>query len=301
MPETDVKAEPSPATAEQPREIADLFYKTLPQADSTPAKPSASTPEQPDVQEEPSPSPESEETAPDSEPGTTETEKEPPKPGRDKTGKFVKHTGAASRIEELLAENRNLRQQLEVRQSSPPAAPAKVEPEKPNGEAPLDPANLTWEQFQEWQQKQIAEATKRAFEEQAKQVGLTKAREAWNAQVQEATKQHADFKTQVYGTNGQLKVAVHPVFDVLIPQSPLGAEILYHLATNPDLADEIQALQNPYEAGARFYQLRDELQQAKEVPTPPPPKRNLRPPATVSGTHTRPKERTMAEVFYGKS
>src|SRR5262245_39520763 len=115
MPETDVKAEPSPAAPEQPRDIADLFYKQLPQADPTPAKPSASTPEQPDVTEEPSPSPEPEETAPDSEPGTTETEKESPKPRRNKTDKFVKRTEATSRIEELLAENRNLRQQLEVR------------------------------------------------------------------------------------------------------------------------------------------------------------------------------------------
>src|SRR5262245_16731322 len=107
MPETDVKAEPSPATPEPPRDVADLFYKQLSQADSTPAKPSASQPEQSDVQEEPSPSPEPEETAPASEAGTTETEKESSKP-RDKSGKFVKRTGAASRIEELLAENRNL-------------------------------------------------------------------------------------------------------------------------------------------------------------------------------------------------
>jgi hypothetical protein len=87
-------------------------------------------------------------------------------------------------------------------------------------------------------EKRIEAKTTRAQQEQDQQRQTEEIRKSWSAQVESAKKAHPDFEEVVYSDDFQCT----PVMMNAIAADIHGAEVAYHLATDPDEASRIAAL-----------------------------------------------------------
>jgi hypothetical protein len=162
---------------------------------------------------------------------------------------------------------------------------------------------------------ELTEAQKR--EAQAKE--NEKWAEGWNGQVSAAKEKHGDFddvvkavmiefddKGQPIPAPGQIKISLNGPIDAFCARSPHGAEILYHLASNPDEIERIQSIPDPWAAGREiallefklFNEVPGEKKEKKEAPAPKITKQSD-PIKPVSGTNTAPEDEEMAAVEAG--
>jgi len=167
-----------------------------------------------------------------------------------------RRTRSAKRIESLLRERHELRQQL-VKQPAQPAAetPQQEAPQEAppaQDEAPTieqfvdqaDPyaaflaANSRWEARQEYQKQhqaqQAADRTAHAH------VQIQQAQQDWDGKLDEVRKRHPDFDqayTKMYETlptDGKQR----PLVETLLT-SPIGHELVHHLGTHPEVIQEL--------------------------------------------------------------
>jgi hypothetical protein len=293
-------------TESSPVNVEDLFYSNedTPQPDSTTGHEgdTSSSAETDEV----------EETAPASEAGDTDTEEhDAPTP----------RSNAQKRIQELLAENKRLKQQ----QPAPKVEAPKTDTSKPEtkveeAKRPVPGDFETWADFQkadaDFLQKQIDNRVKDAVERdrqereqqataQKQKEQMEQAKTAWDKEVAKTEKRHPDFKQKVFETieeDGKkfqvlrATVPMNPTLDDFIPKSPVGGELLYHLATLPaEEAEAIRAMQG-YDALRFAIHLETKLTEAIDTP---PKKQTLRPPRQVNGSGVAPVQKTAEEVFYG--
>ena len=163
---------------------------------------------------------------------------------------------SAKRIESLLRERHELRQQLVNKQAQPatemPQQEAPQEAPPAQDEAPTieqfvdqaDPyaaflaANSRWEARQEYQKQhqaqQAADRTAHAH------VQIQQAQQEWDGKLDEVRKRHPDFDqayTNMYETlptDGKQR----PLVETLLT-SPIGHELVHHLGTHPEVIQEL--------------------------------------------------------------
>jgi hypothetical protein len=98
------------------------------------------------------------------------------------------------------------------------------------------------------------------------------------------------------------QVQIDDVTAKYIGESDLFGELLYYFGKNPDEAKRLRSLPE-LRRGVELGRIEARIEgngSSKEHAKVPPPNKNLKPPKTVSGNQSRPQERSMEEIFYGK-
>jgi hypothetical protein len=262
----------------------------LPSTKADPAPAEVETAKQTEAppSEDPAPSETLSETAAGSEPAPSQ-----------KRGKTKEDT--ERRFQELLADRRADRERIAElerkltpttsdKPDSQPAADLSTEPKIDDLDAKTGkPKYATIEDYlaavrkydreqllQEVDARQSKAREQSAREEQQKVISQN-----WKAKVEEARKKHADF--DAVALNDELPIPAGSVTDACVLDSEHGAEVLYHLAQNPDELTRISAL-NPLRQARELFQIEHKLSAAppslKRITQAPPP------PHEVSGKGT---------------
>lgn len=215
-------------------------------------------------------------------------------------------SGAEQRILQLLAEKKQLQEQLA--NLKPAEAPKAVATPEATAGSPADPmpteedtnadgtgkypdypafirAVVQWENREAGRVQ--AKATEKAQQEkQAKDIG-----DDWGRRVNEAKKRHPDFEEVAFVPT--LPFAQGSAIDALLFESEQGAELLYHLMTHRDELDRILEVKDRWGRPNPFGQLRElfkiefsfspngETPPAKKVTNAPRPAANLGTGSTV--------------------
>ena len=189
-----------------------------------------------------------------SEPSSEPSQVHPPaEPGKDETPPWLKAEITKERNRRRAAEEETQRLKEQVDRLTKAIEP---KPEESRSEAPkrprrddfFDPAEYdsAMDQYQdqrdawvlEQAEKRIEVKTTRTQEEQDQQRQTEEIRKSWSAQVESAKKAHPDFEEVVYSDDFQCT----PVMMNAITADIHGAEVAYHLGSNPDEASKIAAL-----------------------------------------------------------
>ena len=261
-------------------------------------------------------------------PPAKETDAAPAEAGKPKgTQETGKGKGIKERIPQLdreiqelearLARKADLNRQLgtETGEKTPatPAAEPKAElkpPQKPN----VDDYD-TWEKFENARDLYAVENTKYQIKVALQEDRIARAEEAvrqqqesegkkaadgWNKQIADASNTHSDWN-DVVGPVSEL-VGKDPRFQAgasFLLDSQVGAEILYHLGSNPDKAAEIAEM-SPIRQVAALTRIEDSLVKPATAPKAPPgPKRHTevpRPPTEISGRNALPHDPVKAAL-----
>lgn len=297
----DVAADSSSAPIEEIREFGDLLYSDpTPEAESAPAAKA----EQSDAVDETTDETESE-SDPETETEESENEPEPevkPKP----------ESPAQKRIKQLLAENKRLKEQSAPKTEAPKTEAPKTETKVEEVKEPVPGDFETWDAYQtahrDYLTKTVDQKVKDAIEkdraEQATKAEADKQQaemQKLNKQMQDRQKQTEtripDLKKTLFDESGALKpeIQLHPVFDNFIPKSEVGWDILHHIATHPEEAEKIAAM-DIFGAAGEFHRLHSEITaKIQNSPKRQPPK----PPRTVSGTTPASQPKSFEQHLYG--
>lgn len=203
-------------------------------------------------------------------------------------------SNAETRIKQLTARNRDLERKLAASGQRPPTeiAPA-AEPTKPK----LDEFDSI-EKYEVAQDEYVTKLTeyreKKAVEKHEAGRKATAAREAWDKRAGETARRHPEFDTN----SALAGVNPTPAMDGYIVRSPVGPDILHYLHENPDEADRIRGMDDPFDAVHELVvigmNLSDQIKGIKAKTAPP------KPPKLVDGAGTSPaKAKSLEEVFYG--
>lgn len=184
----------------------------------------------------------------------------------------------AKRFQEILAEVKTLKEQLaaktpaQAQQTAPPPVTEVKEPQmsefKTMGEYLTAVREFAKKQAitaakGEWESAQ----TRQRQEEQAKTIAS-----AWEKKSQAGQKKYADFAE--VALNPDLPIPVGSVTYAFLHDSDHGADVLYHLGSNPDKLAEISAMP-PLKAARALYAIESEVSKAPSAPAvskaPPPP------------------------------
>jgi hypothetical protein len=123
---------------------------------------------------------------------------------------------------------------------------------------------------------------------------------SWNTRVDQARGRYEDFDAVAFAVD----IPVNAFMDGFILESPIGPDIVYHLASNMEEAEKIQAM-NPFQAGRELTRLESTIQsklESKGTTTPAPRKLVSRasPPATeVGGKAAAPEDPVAAALASG--
>jgi hypothetical protein len=240
-------------------------------------------------------------TSEESSESTTATDKGG-KPGSEPGKKPEPGSAAEKRIKQLLAENRRLKQQQPAAPKAPEAAAELQAPVKPKQED-FD----SYEKFEAAKddyvelladfkaQKAIADR-ETARETQRKQDEAAKAKKAaesaWDVRLEETVKRNPDFDAAAAVS----EVDPTPAMEGFLVRSKIGPDVLLHLQQNPDDAERIRGLEDPYEVASEMRDIERTLQdQIKGITKHTAPK----PPSYVGGGGSPVTPRSAADVLYG--
>jgi hypothetical protein len=217
----------------------------------------------------------------------------PQEPERRKRG------DAAKRIQELLEENRQLRQKADAKPNSSPANPdpAKAAPEKAARPTPKDVDPKTgqakykdWQEYEDallaWNTEQVLSKVDERLSAKDRDSQVRSENDAlvkgFQGQVDAARKEYADFD-EVAFNNPEItgKIPRGSIIDLCILQTDLGAKTLYYLGKNPAKIAEILKLP-PFRQSAELMKI--QLQFEKPANPPAKPKSNAPAPVTELGT-----------------
>ena len=185
----------------------------------------------------------------------------------------------AKRFQEILAEVKTLKEQLaaaktpaQAQQTAPPPVTEAKEPQmadfKTMGEylnavRKFDKDQAVTMAKSEWEKNQTALRQQEQAKSQA---------DKWQAKVDPAKKKYADFES--IALNPDLPVPVGSVTFAFLHDSDHGADVLYHLGSNPDKLAEINAMP-PLKAARALYAIESEVSKPPSAPAvskaPPPP------------------------------
>lgn len=225
--------------------------------------------------------------------------------------------GAESRIQQLIAEKKELQKRLESIESAK-AANTEAKPAATEEKKADEPKRLSENEFfeqnptkeysdyleyitdfkveQKIREKAAADAkaeTERKQKEKSQEL-----EKSWKSKVDAAIEAHDDFKTVV---TKELFDSIKPgtVLDGWVVDSDKGAEIVYHFAKNPDEFNEFLAL-TPFAQARKLTKLEDKLsgesvsEPEKKAPVTPVTKASK--PASEVGGHAAPPEDAVASA-----
>jgi len=225
--------------------------------------------------------------------------------------------GEIQELEARLARKADLKRQLEsdngVKPDSPPAAETKPAELK----APVKPKVddfKTWDEYEAARDKffedlsdyKVAKAlqedrvqrAEEAKKEKQQAEGRTRA-EKWNKQIEAATKAHTDWDEKIDSVSDLIKSREFALGADFLVDSDLGAEIIYHLGSNPDQAKEIAAM-SPTKQVAALGVIAHTLSKPAESPQKPPgPKKVTEtppPPGDLNGRNQLPPDPVKAAL-----
>jgi hypothetical protein len=229
---------------------------------------------------------------------------------------------AATRIQELLSENKRLASEVE-KLRTPVHAPAKTEePAKPRrtdvdektGLAKYATDDDFLEARDQYVMKMASQQTRQEIAKEENQRRIAEmnklTQEKWQNSLKLAIERHEDFKkvceidSKGAFQNAELKlIKSNSVLDAFILDSDLGGSILYHLAKNPGEVARIEAM-NAFAAARELTKLEDKLSgaqpttQSAETKEGPNPKVSgaPAPAANVGGRATAPVDEEEAAV-----
>jgi len=225
--------------------------------------------------------------------------------------------GAEKRIQELIAENKRLKEQFESKsrtESKPEPAKetAKADDYQPFDEAKYmaDHPNASFEEIIRAEAKHIAqaeakqamkaerEALKKAEQEAKAKEAAEEFRKSWSKRVEEAKKKHADFEELAYDKT--LPLLQDSPADLFIADSEIGPEMLYYFGANRAELERINALP-PVKQARELVKLEEKLSgnsQAVAVPAPQVT-RAPKPAPEVGGRATTPEDEAAAAAKDG--
>lgn len=222
-----------------------------------------------------------------------------------KRGKTKEDT--ARRFEQILTENKTLKQRLEAlersvtppapaasdKPTSQPAAAAKPEPKIDDVDAQGQPKYKTLADYlaavRQWDKDQLlteveTRSTKQQ-QERARQEQLRIVNEGWNARVEKARTKYADFDD--VALNPDLPIKEGSVADAFVLDSEHGAEVLYYLGQNPDVLATLAKL-NPMRQAKALFEIEAKFAKASSAGTPAKTVTSApRPPHEVGGKGTQ--------------
>ena len=135
---------------------------------------------------------------------------------------------ARERAQRLEAENETLRRLLT--QSQPKEeAPVRIKSDEPKAE--------DFDSHEAWVKASIRYEAKKLLEEEKAQAETSKRQQSWNDKAEQARSKYEDFDEAL-----QDAPAPSPSVAEVLAESPLGAEVAYHLATHPDIYRRINQL-----------------------------------------------------------
>lgn len=239
--------------------------------------------------------------------------------------------GAESRIQQLIAEKKELERKLQAKESAKVDKPVEAKPEVKEEKQPApdkilsadeyfaQPENSSKtyedyvdyrsaENFKQLRAKEREETAKAEQEKQKKEQNET-IEKSWMSRVDAAIEAHDDFKTVVTKEfNDSIKPGT--VLDGWLLDSEQGAEIMYHFAKNPDEYAKLQSL-TPFAQARRLTKLEDKLSSAKpaeqaaadseatEVAPVPKTTKAPKPASEVGGRGTAPDDAAAAAAKNG--
>jgi hypothetical protein len=242
-------------------------------------------------------------------------------------------------IRRLKAENARLKQQIEdssTRTAADTSRSSETQAGRDNGagdgkpadkdgkpadkdeQTPPDPKDFdTWADYRkaeaEFNRKQTEKTVQAAIEkdrveqqrktaEKQQREAREKALEAWDKQVEESAQRHPDFNKRVLDKQGNLRkdIVLSNTLNAYIPESEVGAEMLYYLASNPKEMKRHAGLKGL--AGLReAVALESRIKATLGKGAPSSQRQNTKPPRQVSGGRgALPRQKSAEEVFYGK-
>lgn len=195
--------------------------------------------------------------------------------------------GASERIQELIDERNALKKFIDYRESTwnappktdPPPAATPVAAKAAEGAPTLESCQFDTDKWTQamnaWTQKQIQTGIRQALDQDKQTQTQAQSKEKFEERMQAAEKAIPDFKT-VLGNPALPQL--HPDAALLVVNSDVGPQILYHLGKNPEKAARI-ARKSPLEQAAAIGQIMGELKvpkpqkQLSSAPPPPSPNR----------------------------
>jgi hypothetical protein len=208
-----------------------------------------------------------------------------------------KHDSARAR-DEALAEIDRLKAQLATKPAEPPPAAADTPPAPASGFDKPKPKQDDFEDFDayltardEWVSEKTSHDVEQRLEARqqerdaaaAKQQAETEARErqqVFETRLSAAKEQHADFDEVVAANKDLLVPAI--VLHHMTQVSEVGPELIYHLATHPDVAKGLMALRNDGAALVALGKIEAAIESARTVPAAPAPTAPRPKPVAVS-------------------
>lgn len=201
-----------------------------------------------------------------------------------------KKSGIEKRFSKLTKTIRDLEARLAATPVKPEVQQEAAKPESVKSGAPKQEDFSNWEDFSdalvEYKVEQIEAKKAKAHSDRVAQAAQAAAESQWENQTTAAAEKHDDFDAVALNS----KLPVSPVMFHVIQSSENGAELLYHLGSNPEVSAKIAAM-TPGQAALALGKLEAKLF-PDEAPKPvaaPVAKALPKPPATVGGTATAPK------------
>jgi hypothetical protein len=218
---------------------------------------------------------------------------------------------AARRIQELLEENRQLRQKTEGKTDGKPESSTGKQPEvKAEEYKPLDETqffkdnpNATYEQFirasakheAKWEVAQALKADREARAGEQRATEVQKQNQVlikeFQGNVDAARKKYADFDKVAFNEDFEKLIPAGSIIDLCILQTPLGAETLYYLGQHPEKVGEILKL-TPFKQSEALVKIQMSLEKpaatvpAKKKSDAPDPPTELGQTAAAVGDET---------------
>jgi hypothetical protein len=210
--------------------------------------------------------------------------------------------GFQRKIDKLTARTRQLESELEqARRGSTAQQPAQqqtqAEPAKDaqptreqfgNNEAAYIDAMVGWRVRQE-----LAQAEQKRIETE-RQESARQVVEAHKQRVSEARERHEDFDDALQDSG----VIVQPATAVYIQRLENGPEVMYHLATNPDIAEEIQGLEEIDQIGALGHLSRLLSKGSEAKPRKDKPESRAPEPISPVAANTKSSPKTLDELSF---
>lgn len=201
-------------------------------------------------------------------------------------------------------ELRQLKRQLKELQSQTQQKPAKEALDQDPQEPDLETFDGTVEDFKkahaDWKTKHDAITAKRV-EAELQRKAQTEAQEqqrkadldVWSKREKDAIKRNPDYNLQ----EAYQEVEPNEIMDGFLMRQEIGPDILWHLAQNPDKAEELRKM-DPFAAVEELINLRNKLSdQIKGIKTPSAP---AKPTGSVKGAGAAPPKQVDAlDVLYG--
>ena len=214
-----------------------------------------------------------------------------------------KRGDAAKRIQELLEENRQLRQKAEQRDVKPNSSTAQPDPAKqPEKAARPTPTDVdpktgqakykNWQEYEDalltWNTDQVLSKVDERLSAKEREGKVRSENEAlvkdFQGQVDAARKEYADFDAVAFDNQEIIgKIPRGSIIDLCILQTPLGAKTLYYLGKNPAKIAEILKLP-AFQQSAELVKIQQSLEKPATPVTPAKPKSNAPAPPTELGT-----------------